>query len=108
MTFGTEASPESRPQQGEPLILRLYVAGRAPNSVRAIANLRLLCEEYFPDQNQVEIIDVLEEPLRAIADDILATPTLVKVSPGRERKIIGNLSEKLKVLHTLEIGDGLN
>jgi circadian clock protein KaiB len=94
-------------EKAEPYILRLYVAGRAPNSVRAIANLRILCQEFFPDRYQIEIIDVLEDPMRAIEDDILATPTLVKVSPGPERKIIGNLSEKSKVLHILGFGDGI-
>ena len=85
----------------EKIVFRLYIAGRAPNSVRAIANLNMLCDEYFPDNSEVEIIDVLEEPIRAISDSILATPTLVKVHPQPTRKIIGNLSEKEKVLFLL-------
>ena len=75
--------------------------------MQARLNLEAICEEFFPENHRIEIVDVLEDPQRAIADDILATPTLVKVSPLPVRKIIGNLSEKTKVLHSLELGDGI-
>jgi circadian clock protein KaiB len=99
-------SPGSKGRQSEPfytekILLRLYVAGRAPNSARAIMNLNSLCLEHFSDPYEIEIIDVLENPTLAIADHILATPTLVKVSPPPVQKIIGNLSEKSKVLMLL-------
>ena len=82
-------------------VFRLYLAGGAPNSVRALANLYALCRKHFPESHRIEIIDVLQEPLRALAEAILVTPTLVKVSPAPEQQIIGNLSEEEEVLRAL-------
>ena len=83
------------------LELRLYVAGTAPNSVRAIENATLICESYFAGRHAMEIIDLLKEPKRAFADGIIVTPTLVKVSPPPMQKIIGNLSDTKQVLLAL-------
>ena len=80
---------------------RLYLAGGAPNSVRALANLYAICRKHFPESHRIEVIDVLKEPLRALADAILVTPTVVKVSPAPEQQIIGNLSEEDEVLRAL-------
>ena len=80
---------------------RLYLAGGAPNSVRALANLYAICRKHFPESHRIEVIDVLKEPLRALADAILVTPTVVKVSPAPEQQIIGNLSEEEEVLRAL-------
>lgn len=82
-------------------VFRLYLAGGAPNSVRALANLYALCRKHFPESHRIEVIDVLKEPLRALAEAILVTPTLVKVSPAPEQQIIGNLSEEEEVLRAL-------
>ena len=82
-------------------VFRLYLAGGAPNSVRALANLYALCRKHFPKSHRIEVIDVLKEPLRALAEAILVTPTLVKVSPAPEQQIIGNLSEEEEVLRAL-------
>jgi circadian clock protein KaiB len=82
-------------------VFRLYLAGGAPNSVRALANLYVICRKYFPDSHRIEVIDVLKEPLRALADAILVTPTVVKISPAPELQIIGNLSEEEEVLRAL-------
>jgi circadian clock protein KaiB len=85
------------------LKMRLYVAGGAPNSVRAIANLAAICKEHLRFTFKLEIIDVLEFPLRALADGILVTPSLAKVSPAPAVKIVGNLSDRSNVLHALGI-----
>lgn len=82
-------------------VFRLYVAGGAPNSVRALANLYAICRKHFPDSHRIEVIDVLEEPLRALEEAILVTPTVVKTSPAPEQQIIGNLSEEEEVLCAL-------
>ena len=82
-------------------VFRLYLAGGAPNSVRALANLYALCRKHFPESHRIEVIDVLKEPMRALAEAILVTPTLVKVSPAPEQQIIGNLSEEEEVLRAL-------
>ncbi|HET6407666.1 MAG TPA: circadian clock KaiB family protein [Chthoniobacteraceae bacterium] len=82
-------------------VFRLYVAGGAPNSVRALANLYAICHKHFPESHRIEVIDVLNEPLRALAEAILVTPTVVKSSPAPEQQIIGNLSEEDEVLLAL-------
>lgn len=83
------------------LRLRLYVAGRAPNSVQAIRNLEALCEEHFARCHDLEIVDLLDEPARALADGVVVTPTLIKLHPGPRQKIIGNLSDAARVLLVL-------
>jgi circadian clock protein KaiB len=82
-------------------VFRLYLAGGAPNSVRAFANLYALCRKHFPGSHRIEVIDVLKEPLRALAEAVLVTPTVVKVSPWPEQQIIGDLSEEEAVLRAL-------
>jgi circadian clock protein KaiB len=84
--------------------LRLYVAGAAPYSLRAIDNLRAMCDANFSGRCSLEIVDVLKEPLRALSDDILVTPTLVKLSPGARTCVIGDLSDERKVLSVLGAG----
>jgi circadian clock protein KaiB len=86
------------------LVMRLYVAGGAPNSVRAIANLAVICKEHVQENFKLEIVDVLEFPLRALADGILVTPHLAKVSPAPAAKVVGNLSDRNSVLVALGLG----
>jgi len=85
------------------VVMRLYVVNSAPNSVRAVTNLAAICEEHLKDNFKLEIIDVLEYPLRALADGVLVTPSLTKVSPSPAARIVGNLSDKSSVLHALGI-----
>jgi circadian clock protein KaiB len=86
------------------VVMRLYIANNAPNSVRAVANLAEICKQHMADNFELEIIDVLEFPLRALADGVVVTPSLTKVSPLPEAKVVGDLSEKSNVLHALGIG----
>jgi circadian clock protein KaiB len=83
--------------------LRLYVTGSSPNSVRAIENLRLVCERYLPGQYHIEIVDLLENPRLAADDQILAVPTLVKRLPPPIRKIVGDLSDTDRLLVGLQL-----
>jgi circadian clock protein KaiB len=83
------------------LRLRLYVAGNAPNSVTAIANARAICTEHFSSGHEIEIVDLLEYPLRALADGIVVTPTLLRMSPLPIRRLIGNLGDAHQVLVAL-------
>jgi len=80
---------------------RLYVAGDGPHSTQAIANLRALCGEHLPERHEVEVVDVLRDPQRALADGVMLTPLLVKLSPAPIRKIIGSLSQRASVLQAL-------
>jgi hypothetical protein len=84
------------------LKLRLYVAGNAPNSVRAIANARAICREHFDPACVLEIVDLLLQPRRALRDEIIVIPTLLRLSPGPARRVIGNLSDVSQVLAVLE------
>ncbi len=81
--------------------LRLYVAGNAPNSLRAIENATAICEEHFAAEHELEIVDLLVHPQRALADGIIVTPTLVKLLPLPVQRVIGNLSDTQQVLLTL-------
>jgi circadian clock protein KaiB len=83
------------------LVLRLYVAGSAPNSLRAIANTKAICDEHFASGYELEIVDMLEHPQRALIDGILVTPTLLKLQPFPVQRVVGNLSDTDRVLLTL-------
>lgn len=79
-------------------ILRLYIAGMTPRSAKALENLKKICEEEVPGQYSIEVVDLLKNPQLAEGDQILAIPTLVRKLPEPVRKIIGDLSNKEKVL----------
>jgi circadian clock protein KaiB len=83
--------------------LRLYIAGKTPKSITALKNLQSYCEEHLVGQYSIEVIDLLQNPQLAEGDQILAVPTLVKKVPAPVRKIIGDLSNKEKVLVGLDI-----
>ncbi len=83
------------------LKFRLFVAGEALNSTQAVTNLTAICRDYLPDRHEIEIVDVFREPLRALAEGILMTPTLVKLAPSPTRKIVGTLSHIEPVLLAL-------
>ena len=87
-----------------PLRLRLYVAGAAPNSLRAIVNLRTICDDHFAAGHELEIVDLLENPKRALADGIIVTPTLLKLSPSPAQRVIGTLGDTSQVLMALSSG----
>ena len=88
------------------VVMRLYIAGGAPNSVKAISNLEAICRRYLKDGYRLEIVDVCEHPRRALADGILVTPSLSKLSPTPTSKVIGNLSDTGSVLAALGVRAG--
>ena len=83
--------------------LRLYVAGQTPRSIAALSNLKRLCEECVQGDYKLEIIDLLKHPKLASGDQILAVPTLVRRLPQPMRKIIGDLSDRQKLLIGLDL-----
>jgi circadian clock protein KaiB len=94
-------SPQSSAEPGRTLRVRLYVAGGAPNSVMARENLHAVLLA-FPDvQPELEIVDVLRDPDRALRDGIVVTPMLVKVAPLPERRVLGNLRDRAVVVRAL-------
>jgi circadian clock protein KaiB len=83
------------------LKFRLYIAGGAQNSSQALMNLEALCKTYLPDRHEIEIIDVFEEPARALSDGVLMTPTLIKLAPAPVQRIVGTLADERTVIETL-------
>ena len=89
-------------------VLTLYVTGNSPRTKVAIDNLNRICSQELDGRYELEIIDVLENPQRAEDERILATPTLIKQLPPPLRRVIGDLSDKEKVLLGLEVRPGTN
>lgn len=83
--------------------LRLYVAGQTPNCVKAFANLKKVCEEHLRGRYRIEVIDLLDQPQLAKGDQIIAVPTLVRKLPPPVRKIVGDLSDRERVLVGLDV-----
>jgi len=94
---------ESDPAVSTVVVMALYITDSGPNSVRAIANLEAICKEHLNGNFRLEIIDVLQHPLRALADGIVVTPSLAKLSPLPIATVVGNLSDKSGVLRALGI-----
>jgi circadian clock protein KaiB len=78
--------------------LRLYVAGHTPKSIKAFDNLKKICEEHLKGKYDIEVIDLLKNPQLAKGDQIIAVPTLVRKLPQPIKKIIGDLSNTVRVL----------
>lgn len=85
---------------------RLYVAGDGTNSAKATANLAGLCRVHLAQRCTVEIVDVFQEPIRALEDGVFMTPTLLKLAPVPARKIVGTLDKMSSVLAALNLEDG--
>jgi len=83
------------------LMLRIYVAGNGPNSLRAVANAKAICNEHFAGRHEIEVVDMLTHPDRALADGVIVTPTLLKLLPLPAMKLVGNLSDAAQVLLAL-------
>ncbi len=79
-------------------VFRLYVTGASPNSLRAIANTKNLCEEYIKDDYDLQVIDVYQQPYVAKEENIVALPMLVKKHPLPEKRLIGDMSDMERVL----------
>lgn len=85
------------------IVLKLYVSGQTANSVRAIANLRQICDEELSGRYVLDVIDVTRQPEVAERKKILATPALIKEIPPPLRRIVGDLSDREQVLLGLEL-----
>jgi circadian clock protein KaiB len=83
--------------------LCVYVSNSSPKGQRAIENLRRACEEHLPGRYTIEVVDVLKNPRRAAADQILAAPTVVRRLPEPIRRLVGDLSDSDRLLIGLEI-----
>lgn len=86
--------------------LRLYIAGRTPKSVRALDNLRRICEEHLAGRYRIDVVDLLQNPQLARQDEIVAIPTLVRKLPDPIRKVIGDMSDAERTLVGLQLRPG--
>ncbi|HWB61301.1 MAG TPA: circadian clock KaiB family protein [Chthoniobacteraceae bacterium] len=84
-------------------VLRLYITGSTLRSTEAITNLRSLCEEFLPGRYDLEVIDIYQQPAIAGREQIIAAPTLVKQLPLPPRRLIGNLSDRDKMILALNL-----
>jgi circadian clock protein KaiB len=89
--------------RGAEYILRLYVTGSTPRSLRAISNLKRLCEEYLPGAYDLQVVDIYKNPAAARDAQIIAAPTLIKRLPAPLRRFVGDLSNTEKLLIGLDI-----
>jgi circadian clock protein KaiB len=84
--------------------LEVYVAGRTPAAARALRNLYDICGSVFSEHDyEIAVIDILESPNKAERANILATPTVLRVSPGPERRVIGDLTDRDDVISALDL-----
>lgn len=90
-------------QNTERYLLRLYVTGTTPASQRAIERVRAVCEEHLQGRYQLEVIDIYQLPALAKDQQIIATPTLIKVLPAPLRRFIGDLSKVERILFGLDV-----
>ena len=92
---------ESFPREDPPLVLKLYVAGMTPRSRRAIEALSRIAEEYLKGNDQIEIIDIYQNPGLAREQQLVVVPTLIKESPPPQQRFIGDLTNGDVVLRGL-------
>lgn len=81
--------------------LKLFITGASPNSIRAVENLKAICERHLAGRYELEIIDVHQQKEIAELDNVIALPLLIKKSPGTERRLIGDMSDTIRVLKGL-------
>jgi circadian clock protein KaiB len=81
--------------------LRLFVTGASPNSAKAIANIKSICEEHLTGKYELEVIDIYQQPMLAREEDLIALPLLIKSHPLPLRKLIGDMSDTSRVLRGL-------
>jgi circadian clock protein KaiB len=87
----------------ETYVLRLYVTGTTPASVRAVANIKSICEEHLNGRYELDVIDLYQQPVLAKGEQIIAAPTLIKKLPLPLRRIIGDMSDTQRVLVGMDL-----
>lgn len=95
--------PEDASASTERWKLRLYVAGRTPRSVKAFDNLKRVCETSLRGRYEIEVVDLHDQPSLAVTDQVLAVPTVVRMMPAPTRRVIGDLSDRNRVLAGLGV-----
>jgi circadian clock protein KaiB len=84
-------------------LLHLYITGATPNSLRAVGNIKEICEQHLAGRYELLIIDIYQQPEMAAQDQIIAAPTLIRVRPLPRRQLVGDLSNRPAVLISLGV-----
>jgi len=92
-----------RPRNKQKYVLRLYVAGTTPKSIRAVANIKEICEKNLDDRFDLQVIDIYQQPVLAKGEQVIAAPTLIKQLPPPLRKFIGDMSNTDRILVGLDL-----
>lgn len=82
---------------------RLYIAGDAMNSAFALTNLQALCRRQLAGHHSIEVVDVLSDPQRALAEQVFMTPTLIRLAPLPLRRVVGTLSDTAMLMQALDL-----
>ncbi len=98
-----KAAAAGAPAKAERYVLRLYVTGLTPKSVRAIENTRRVCEEHLQGRYTLEIVDIYQRPALTAGEQIVAAPTLIRQLPLPLRRLVGDMSNEEKVLLGLDL-----
>ena len=93
---------------GPEYVLHLYITGATPNSTRAVRNIKDICEQYLKGRYELLIMDIFQQPNLAQREDLIGVPTLIKRSPGLVRRLVGDLSDRERVLKALGINPSDN
>jgi len=93
----------SETDEDQSYVLRLYVTGMTPRSMEAVASIKSICDELLQGRYDLEVIDIYQHPVLAKNEQIIAAPTLVKQLPAPLRRLIGNLSDRERVLMGLDL-----
>jgi circadian clock protein KaiB len=87
----------------ERYVLKLYITGTTTRAAQAVASIRQLCDAHLSGRYDLEVIDIYQQPAAASKDQIIAAPTLIKEEPAPSRRVVGNLTDKEKILLSLDI-----
>jgi circadian clock protein KaiB len=90
-------------RRAEPVVLRLYISGPTPRSAQALVHVRELCEAHLTGRYQLTVVDLSQSPALASRHQIIAAPTLVRERPLPERKFIGDMSDRARILRGLDV-----
>jgi circadian clock protein KaiB len=90
-------------ERNEKYVLRLYITGMTPNCLRAVENIKSICEKHLRENYELEIIDMYQEPEMAKEDQIIAAPTLLKRFPIPFKRLIGDMADREKVIRALDL-----
>ena len=94
---------KSRVTEKPKYVLRLYVTGQTPRSIKSVENLQRLCEKHLPGRFSLEVIDIYQQPALAAEGQIIAAPTLIKAMPLPLRRLVGDFSDANRVVLGLDL-----